>query len=152
MARGVTAPPGQLMAHDTSIGRLPSKCLPSVIIQRGSFLSTSGLPLCAGVFQQEAEQAAQALLGVGRRVEVDGDRAELGGVAVAIGRPCPAPGVSRNAVLLALDRVSLPESEYRPSVAGLDFHASVGGGRVQRYPLEGISLMQTPVREVVTDG
>ena len=65
-------------------------------------VSTGGLP-CGDVFQQKAEQAAQAFLAIGRGFEVDRNLAEPGGVAVTSSPSSPAPIVLQFVVLVALN-------------------------------------------------
>ena len=105
-----------------------------------------------GAFDQKGEELAQPVVGVGAGVEVDGDSAERGVVALANGRSCPPLGVSRFDVLVALDSAS--SSSEILSIIGLPgfSYPSVGDRTVRRYPSKGISFMQTALRVAVADG
>ena len=85
------APPGQPLVRMIPTGRGGVKARPDRKSRTGSFrfgvfsgrfvlrlaLTPGRLPF-GGEFQQEAVEAAQPVLGVGRGLEVDGDRAEPG--------------------------------------------------------------------------
>ena len=60
-----------------------------------------GLPLPCGVFEQQGEEAAQPVLGVGSRVAVDRHNAQLAGGSVADLRLCTALGFFQVDALVA---------------------------------------------------
>ena len=95
------------------------------------------LPLLGSVFENQREETAQPVLGIWARVEVDTHNPQFLGVPAGGLLPCLALDFFQVDALVAYSSRSASEANAGPSVANAVPATSVGGGRTERYPLEG---------------
>ena len=102
-----------------------------------------GTSRSTGLRNAESEDlnGTQPVLGVGRGVAGDRHHAGLARGSVANLRLCPALRLSQDAALVAHWLRSTPKAKAVPTAANAVPAISVGGGRAERYPLEGTEWM-----------